>query len=67
MTDTGSLLPGMMFNFPKFCEDINSRLLDIPKEQVAQVLSVSEGDRNAVWDLSFVITRLALRYVRTNN
>ena len=53
-----------MFNVPKLCDDINTRLLDIPKENLENALSASEEGRNAAWNLGFVVTRLALRYAR---
>ena len=55
-----------MVNVPKLCDDINTRLLDIPKENFEKTLSTSEEERIAAWNLGFVVTRLALRYLHSD-
>ena len=52
---------GKLFDTPKFCSDVLSRLLDIPKDKTQETVATSVEYRNVIWDLGLVTTRLALR------
>lgn len=50
------------FDTPEFCNVVASCLLDLPNGEIEKVFAVSDDNRNAIWDLGLVISRVAIRY-----
>jgi hypothetical protein len=57
----------ILFETPKLCVDVATRLLDLQVSQIEDSLNASEENKSAVWNLSFVIARMALRYTVFEN
>lgn len=57
----------IVFETSNLCKDVATRLLDIPVSQIDDLLNASNENKSAVWNLNFVIARMALRYTMFEN